>query len=270
MTCDKPCSAKTIFWILLSVCFLLISPRAGATPYLPNDTEWYDANKNWSGDTLLCWAGAAANILRWGGWETSEAFTEQLIFNEFKAHWTDKGSLAYVAWQWWIDGTYPAGYPYGPDWSTIDVSGGGNHWPGESLNDYFLWSDDQVNMMANINWLLQNNYGVTLAVRSDAGGGHAITNWGYEYDAGNPDYFTDIYITDSDDGVYQLMSYPLTWDPADNRWEMGGAYNGWYLSEVYALAPLAGGADVPEPSTLLLLLPFIGFGLRKLRPRRAN
>jgi hypothetical protein len=26
-----------------------------------------------------------------------------------------------------------------------------------------------------------------------------------------------------------------------------------------------GSGDVPEPSTLLLLLPFIGFGLRKLR-----
>jgi hypothetical protein len=242
----------------------LLPARVSATPYLPNDTEWYDANKNWSGDTLLCWAAAGANILRWGGWQTIDAYSEQLIFNEFKEHWNDKGSLAFVAWQWWIDGTYPSGYPYSPDWAVVDVAGGGSHWPGESLGNYFLWSDDRVDMMTNIDWLLQNDYGVTLAVRTDAGGGHAITSWGYEFDTGDPDYFTDIYITDSDDGVYNLMSYPLTYDPVDARWEMGGSYNGWYISEVYALAPIAGaGGDVPEPSTLLLLLPFIGFGLKK-------
>jgi hypothetical protein len=42
----------------------------------------------------------------------------------------------------------------------------------------------------------------------------------------------------------------------------------WYPTELDDITLTGTGADVPEPSTLLLLLPFIGFGLKSLRKKR--
>jgi hypothetical protein len=54
-----------------------------------------------------------------------------------------------------------------------------------------------------------------------------------------------------------------------DSWEYEGKYY-IYLGSGLEGEPLSGGGDVPEPSTLLLLLPFIGFRLRKMRKGSAN
>jgi autotransporter-associated beta strand protein len=43
--------------------------------------------------------------------------------------------------------------------------------------------------------------------------------------------------------------------------------DGWW-TEYAGSTPIDPGSDVPEPSTLLLLLPFIGFGLKKMRAKK--
>lgn len=380
---------KHVAFLAVTVCFLMCVPwytgRALGYEVFQtygnySDNLWQDANKSYprSGDSLLCWAASAANTLTWGGWNTQSFSTAQSVFQVYKDHWTDKGSLPDVGWQWWFSGNYPAGYPASypsPDsWSIVDVPGAGGYWSGYDLNNYyhdsFVWDQispqnsywDTAGTMKYIDDYLKSGAGVSLAIRG--GGGHAVTVWGFEYDAtrdpiADPyNYYKSIYITDSDDiylnaPYYGMTSYPVSWDATNNHWDLGGGYAGWYISEVYALdarvlAPLesswnqyagygldfsdadlelltkmynagkgnqpwtpieidgyrwsyfdeqfsnrsfgqtwrdpdtgvvyfylgsgimgeplgGGGADVPEPSTLLLLLPFVGFGLRKMR-----
>lgn len=55
--------------------------------------------------------------------------------------------------------------------------------------------------------------------------------------------------------------YGESWeDPSGNIY--------FYFNSGLEGTPLGGGGDVPEPSTLLLLLPFIGFGLNKMRAKK--
>lgn len=259
------CRKSKIAAFAIGLAFICISllgiTNASAITYLPY-AAWYDANKDWSGDLNLCWAGTASNILAWGQWGTPALSNEHLIFYNFEDHWTDKGSLMHVAWWWWFYGNYPAGYPYGSSWATVDVPGGGGHYPGVTWSSYFheYWGN---NTMWAIDNYLHAGYGVGLAIYREWG--HAVTAWGYEYDPAHPDYYTGIWITDSDDNVTALRYYAL--NKIDNRWyfaNYGGAHNIWHIDGVQALGP------IPEPGALLLLgSSLLGFGIvNKLKRKK--
>jgi hypothetical protein len=100
--------------IVLLAIFLAVASFTGLagadTYYVYNQWggNWHDANKNWDGDSNLCWAGAASNILAWTGWGTPAYNTETTIFQYFKGNWTDQGGLPWVGWQWWFNGTNSA------------------------------------------------------------------------------------------------------------------------------------------------------------------
>ncbi|MFH0982397.1 MAG: PEP-CTERM sorting domain-containing protein [Planctomycetota bacterium] len=250
--------------VALVAVVMALPMTAAASTYLPYGASWRDANKDWLGDDdLLCWAGAASNILSWGNWGTAAFPDEHVIFDDFEAHWTDQGSWPSVAWQWWLNGTHPETYPYGPEWATVNVPGGGGHWPELNFSGYFseCWDDNLA--MSAIDSYLHAGYGVTLGIYD---GGHAITVWGYEYDTNDPNYYEGIYITDTDDGAYQLAYYPVSWDIANTWWDIGGGYGGWHIQAVQALLP------VPEPSTLLVLgsglVGIIVFGRKRRSERR--
>src|SRR4030042_689174 len=62
---------------------------------------WHDANKNiddLAHDSPMCWAAAASDILAWGNWGTAAHGTETQIFQNFKDHWTNAGSLMNYGW----------------------------------------------------------------------------------------------------------------------------------------------------------------------------
>jgi hypothetical protein len=223
----------------------LTSPVFGIA-YLPYGTSVPDANKDWSGDSYLCWGAAASNILTWGGWSTPTYSDEHLIFDNFEDHWTDQGGMMEYGWDWWLNGTLP---PAWGGYSQVDVSGGGNHWPTLNFSDYFheTWSASQA--MSAIDNYLHAGYGVTLAIYD---GGHAITAWGYEYDDNDLDYYKGIYITDSDDKLSELRYYDLY--KAGDRWYLDD-YGGddWYIEGVQALER----NPIPEPTTICLM----GFGI---------
>lgn len=251
---------------LISVSLLGITSTASASIYLPYGSNWYDANKTAANtdDDLMCWAAAASNILDWGNWDTLTFNTETLIFQNFQYHWTDQGSLMHVGWQWWLNGTFPPGYPYGPDWSTVDVPGGRNHYPALNFSDYFheYWGS---NTMLAIDNYLHAGYGVTLAIYD---GGHAITCWGYQYDQNDPDYYQGVYITDSDDykiGLSGLQYYDLNLH-ADGWWYFDDYY-GW--DDVWAIEGVQALEAIPEPCTIALLgsglVALFGIGRKRLR-----
>ena len=216
-----------------------------------------DAEKNTlsTEDDDMCWAAAASNILEWAGWRGSDvlADTDQ-IFDYFQDHWTDAGGKMQYGWDWWFDGTYNGP----PTWSTPDVAGGGFYHQ-VNFNEYFRKTWDPQGSMSVIDQYLRGGYGTALGLYAP-GVGHAVTIWGFEYDPDTPDYYSGIYITDSDDNEYGLPPRPDSlkyYDVAfaDTKWLLQD-YSGsdsWYIGDIQGLAINPGIPHAPEPATLLLL-----------------
>ena len=234
------------------VCLFIIafSGSAFGSTYYGYDT-WggiaHDANKTGAGDSNLCWAAAASNILDWAGYDTAAYNNETAIFSDFESHWTNVGDLPKYGWYWYLYGVNNS--PGGSDWSQVDLAGGGNNWPSVPWSVYQEQGVDSKAMSA-VDSFLHSGYGVTLAIYS-SNGGHTLTCWGYDYDA---DDYQGVWVTDSDDGVTGIVYYPVSL--SSNVWNLGGSrFNGWYIGAVEALARNV--TEVPEPTTLMLL----GFGL---------
>ena len=247
-----------IVFLSVVVSLMISSPAFSSSYFGYTDWggTWHDAEKTHINpfDDLMCWAAAASNILDWGGWGTPTFNTEALIFKNFRNHWTDEGGLPQYGWAWWLNGTLP---PLQRDWSRVNIPGAGNYWPSYNFNAYYYEQWNEGLTLSSIDSYLHSGYGVTIGIYT-SGGGHALTVWGYEYDAyGN---YSGLYITDSDDYKTQLAYYPVIWDDV-GRWNLGGGYDGWYIGEVEVLDM----RQTPEPSTILLISSgLIGIlGLRK-------
>jgi hypothetical protein len=245
--------------LFMLVALLSITP-AYSTPFYGydkggGDGKWHDANK-FHASCVMCWAAAASNILDWGGWGVPTLDTETSIFQDFENHWTDVEGIPLYAWNWWVDGTVLPRPPQ-QGWATVDVPGGGNHWPSINFWDYaFLETVDDLALTA-IDYSLHNGFGTTIGIFSPAGQGHYLTVWGYEYGNASDDYL-GLYFTDSDDGVTKLQYTTITWD-GTNDWWLFNFYANWHIANVQALA-------VPEPSSLSLILAGgLGFFYRKVR-----
>jgi hypothetical protein len=236
--------------------------------------EWYDAEKTVedTDDNLMCWAAAASNVLRWTGWgyvvhsTEGDMTDEDEMFEHFNDHWEDQGGLSYIGWEWWFEATVPADYPNDPpwgggppEWSEVDVAGGGDFWePAYDWNNWVhtdLWTSDE---MERIDEYLHNGWGVALGIYN---GGHAITCWGFNYDplvdkTTNPeDYYLGIWVTDSDDdkentaGGYpdSIRYYEVEY--SGGHWYIQDYYetSDWYIDYVFGLEPFPNTAPTAVP-----------------------
>ena len=273
--------------------FVLIIPFIGTTAfavtgeyYIYDDFggTWYDAEKDnvSSDDDLMCWAAATANMLMYTGWYTygpEGADTTDEIFDYFCDHWTDVGGSMMFGIDWWWDGTNNSQGIGG--WSQVDVAGGGFYPDAAELPDfysiggrgdqtYFNWTfyDDETLTSADA-WM-KDGMATGLGITNDTYG-HAITLWGFEYDTEDPDYYTGIYVTDSDNSMGgpdprpdTLNYHSIVYDDGNDRWKFsGGSYNNWYISEVHSLGFAPG---VPEPGTWAIF--FLGFLCGALKMRK--
>jgi len=206
---------------------------------------WHDVNKTGTNDSRMCWAAAAANILAWGHWGAAGYNTATAIFDNFKYHWTNEGSLMNYGWQWWLNGTLPDNW-FG--WAQVNESGGGNYWPRADFNGKF-YETLTGDLMLAVDRYLHAGYGVSIAIYKPDNG-HALTVWGFE--AGEGGVYQSIYATDSDDFWTSsdpvLKKFPVTWNSTMNYYELGGDnYSGWHIGEVQAL-----DRNVPLPATVIL------------------
>ena len=198
--------------------------------------QWQDANKTRDGDDdEFCWAAAAANLLAWGNWGTTTYNTAQTIFANFKAHWTDAMGQMNYGWQWWLNGLQPPARGY--TGSTVNAAGGGNYWSSMLAADYFYLNGTTSVLLDTIKQAFAAGYGVTGGIiNSSTLKQHAITIWGYEYDATNA--YTGMYLTDADDGITGLRYVPLI--KIGDYWTLSGDYAGWQLREIQAFGQRGG------------------------------
>jgi len=130
---------------------------------------WHDANKTGNGDSLMCWAAAASNVLAYENWGTATYNNETAIFQNITAHWSNNTGDMSWAWNWWFSGAYPpynfASYPTAP--------GGGDYYPGVNLANYFtVYSSG--NLMGQIDTLLHQGKAVAMVISS---GGNSHAAW---------------------------------------------------------------------------------------------
>ena len=166
-------------------------------------------------DDLMCWAATDANMLEYSGWGISTYkmdFGADDFFQNYQDHVTDGGNFIDWGLAWWFNGTLRSN----PGSSYEDVQGG-NYWSKSyQWSDYVKLSSSQtMTVQEAASWLSTGNV-VGLDIRTDAGGAHAITCWGFNYDPTvNKDldpqnYYKGLWVTDSDsDKGSKLTAGPI-------------------------------------------------------------
>ena len=180
-------------------------------------TGWFDANKSWSGDGLLCWAATSSNLIAW--WqsqnpdyrEEGDPWGVDEVWDVYKNSFVNDGGIISKGVQWWFDGTGIGTTDADLKYKDGHVSDGGYY------AEHLYGGEVEVATPANITTLtsMEFNQATTLAntlVKYMRDGyavglnfisgkkGHAETLWGIEY---NPDtqLITRLYISDSDDSL---------------------------------------------------------------------
>ena len=196
-------------------------PEAGNEDYTADDyasvfkmwqtygQPYADADKTGQGDSNMCWAAAAANVLTWAGWAADEDDT----FYVFKDHFEDETGYVYNALNY-----YFANYVPGVSVEMVSVRESRSH----MLLDYIVSvAHEGKGIIAKIGYP-NREYG------------HFLTIYGYQYDAKDDNFV--LYYADSDDNVHKIRQFEVEWDHDDDRWEIQSGYTGWFLEYVISLA----------------------------------
>ena len=234
----------------------------GITKFLV-DEEWvvksHDAKKT-GNDNNMCWAAAASNILAWTRWSSfiprEPGQSAQAIFETFKEEVKKEDSDLHFlnnqmstpnkVWEWWFDKYYNPSdlethYYHDPNFF------GYRHEALERIRDYFQ----------------EKNSGVVIQTtrmgNSDdpTGNSHYVTCWGFDFDEAldddNPEKYTKIYITDSDDtpSTPQLRDYTVTKGNGNNPnyWYLKGflGKDDYFIADIYALGSKPSDDEVTAP-----------------------
>ncbi|MBE6378814.1 MAG: hypothetical protein E7051_08370 [Lentisphaerae bacterium] len=172
-------------------------------------------------DDMMCWAGTAANMLYYTGWDLLDTASEDSVFSVFIDHFTlgelYGGNPSYGI-KWFFTGDYtPASWS---EWDQpISNSGGyySDFFETKAISNYLTNKTFNVSNLTTAREKLEDGYGVgiTFGYYNSSGvrtGGHVITLWGMTCDTSlsvtDPNYYTGIIVTDSDDN--KNVSDPLT------------------------------------------------------------
>ena len=215
---------------------------------------YVDVNKHGGNDSNLCWAAATSNVLAYTNWGFAVSVSGETpalrrfnfdsdLFNCFIGNFTDLGSLPRYGIPWFISGNYT---PNGWDtWAQVKGDGGG-YYPGISGNSVFSFLDSgelRFGLASAMAGYLERGYGVTVGVGwysaqapNERTGGHEMTVWGYTYDdtlaPTDPNYYTGLIITDSDDGYTGTKTISIDWNSTYNMYRFTGygGGTGWIES----------------------------------------
>lgn len=265
---------------------------------------WYDVNKN-GGDSELCWAASACNIIAWWQDRVGKSNipsgipkeTADEIYSTLKASFNNVPYSATFAWGW-----YFGGYPFGSN-DIAEKFKNQNSLGGGYYTDYVTssgWSTDstfepkyatQTSVAENSSTQgaaekfvpgicddLRAGYGVSFSVIRGSTG-HQLTLWGVEIDEIDQ---VVIYFTDSDDGedklrstslVFKDISHEATSDKEeDAAWTetqiLLKDYNGTATYRIVGWETLMLPYAIPEPSAFGLFAGTLALAFVAARRRR--
>ncbi len=265
-------------------------------------------------DNSMCWAATAANTLQW--WQDRVKWTpsgtpngpsssasanpnisQLAIYSTFTHNWSNAGGRVEVAWNWWFNGS-DYSLPADAFSSNSTTSAAGGYWKELGMmpvyeggvyvdsplftTTNFYQEADKETVYATITKFVDDNCAVALRVLEQ--GGHAISMWGYDYDA---DGSLILYLTDSDDFANRLFKQKVLVDDELNVYLTGvdgevGAYEteysvslngtvqtikGCVLDRITGLTDPTPFMIVPEPSSALLCVLGLTGGLLRRRRR---
>ncbi len=282
--------------LLLTAALLTGSLSAPAAevwaPGVSEDGGWYDYHKTGSNDgtmadTAMCWAASASNVISW--WQnhniasiTSSVPQNEKIFDVFKGVYTNGGSKAYYAYDWWVNGDWNV--PTNSGWAIIDKGMEEEYIQyanGGFLKDIYDTEVYPITIATDSNnpyayseavvKALKDGYALTISVEN-TGVAHAYTLWGAEYEITDKGYeLTSLWLTDSDD-IYnapQLFNQDVLCLYSEKN---GGTGSVIFNNNMGPKLMQASGLRVepvyiPEPATATLSLAAL-LGLAARRRRR--
>jgi hypothetical protein len=275
-------------------------------PGVSAEGGWYDYNKqvkegDYLGDTGLCWAYSASNVISW--WQAQNADTltasgvnvpqKEQILNTFIGVFKNVGCWPSAAYEWYIKGGEDCELNKHADWykdygvldmkdtSEVTMQLGLTGFDikdlaeGGILKDVFkdsttiifgaLYKNDPFDLAEKIIQTIENGYALSLSVDIN----HSYTLWGVEYEeTARGLMITKAWITDSDD-VYNTGSGLLEKKIAYSEKEgSSGLYFDEHAGAVWEnLAGIRTTATlIPEPGTATLtLMALAGLALRRRR-----
>jgi len=172
-----------------------------------DETPFADADKTGAGDSNMCWAAVAANLLAWSGWTADEDDT----FNIFRDQFEDKAGYIYDALRYYFT----------------------DYIPGVSAERVVVRESRSHMLLDFIVSAVHEGKGVAIKMAyPDKKIGHFLSIYGYQYIAEEDNYI--LYFTDSDDGLHQMRQFRVAWNDARSRWEIQYLYRDYYL--VYAIS----------------------------------
>lgn len=281
---------------ILLLSFSLLTPSAfsdSAWTYGVSETAgWYDYNKSWDGDTNLCWAASASNMICW--WQDYSSYSGKAasgtpsgsaVWDTFRSSFNDLGGASVFAYEWYYQGSYPPlEYPNFYDnsqWSTpVNTTSIGGYYTSANLDFNTLTSYDDYRydsgttnsysvFSAFIVDSLKSGYGLSLGI-SNLGGtqyventlGHAMTMWGCDYTTAKDGTIsiTALYITDSDDDYSGLHTVECYEDETNGYFCFSSDYYNEATQTAYGdfyiqdITGLNLIESIPEPASLSFFL----------------
>ena len=233
---------------------------------------FYDVEKTSSNNSNMCWAAGAANVLYYTGWAQGETLVDQSSAHEtfdtaddvylyLVENFTNLGSSSAYACEWFLTGEYAADNLTG--WSQRRGDGGGFYQTVDfdDVSAFYSYRTNESpdSIFADVAAKLVDGWGVCVSVGYYAGSpgnspvqAHTVTLWGYGCDltvaADDPNYFTSVRISDSDDSKYLGRSAPdrlrdvsLAWSDEFQRYELlnfASSGSAW-IEELVAIAPVS-------------------------------
>ena len=196
-------------------------PGAGAEDYTARAYEsefklweageerYADANKDYEGDSKLCWAAVAANLITWSGW----AADEDDVFDIFRGHFRNEPGYVYDALRYFFDN-----YVHGTKAEMVTV----RETRSRKLLDFIVSA-------------LHESKGVAVKIEKPGKKtGHFLSVFGYRYLEEEDNFI--LYFTDSDDRAYRIRQFYAGWNDDEERWEFQNLYEDYYLEYVISVA----------------------------------
>ena len=215
-----PDTTKTVYLVGLSADKVaeiqqrIIAGYAQGADFELEDLSFIDAEKTGkqynNGDSLMCWAATASNILTYTGWaaKADQGFeTADDVFEAFVNAFTDSGGSTFYGVGWFFNGVNLFALQ-DPNAASATAGTGGylNDYAFDKVSGDVSIETDPVGGMRSLHEHLRAGCGIglglTIYTRGSYAGGHGDTCWGYVADTAYPDtdprYYAGLFITDSD------------------------------------------------------------------------